>query len=732
MRIKAKSIVNSIISAAIISALLFSQGCFAVAAETAQGGSSSVFRSNAGNLTATDEELKELETFFRTFYYGADESIVPFNSKEITYNDVLNIFLTDNSGKSKLYDGYFNGAEAIDCEKIPDPMGKFGADEESEQTGFYYIYKKESIDWIITKILNASPSVVTDFNAEGYETDTCYYYDGSFYVAQRTSTDNSNLTVNVQSVSQSENGRYVADIESVSAEKSKAEASAKAVVALKEVSGNRRWTIYYAGGEDGVDEALKNAPLVITIDNNSFPNDATAFIKYAERTRYYTKSDNMEKLTANKPSNLRNAVYEYTAGGWDGAGYGIAAAMALSFAEKTDISLYQEGTGISFYKMQSPAQNNNFRSLINYYQLSQLCTFLSDYRNFDEIRDNAEVKTDVLKGLTEAVKNESPVIVVCSQKTNSKTVGHALVACGYDTKTDGSFEIMLADPDDRGKHIYLAVNADFSNCSFKGSNYGSGEIVSLGYLTAAEAQKLLETDVSQEAERLADKCIIILEQNAKLTVTNALGEKLICNENGFSGDMAYTVENYIIGGNGHESDIMLSVENSESFTVDNEGKTLDITFSGGNGIFCGVDGTNIESVNIIPNEFTVKGKDMAYSISALSTEEDVELINLRGSESREITAASKNGVTVTSERKQNLRLALVSSKGDIKECDYQPPSFEYNITATLVEERAELEKSNNLIVLLFFGIFGVLVVTAAAVTFVIVKKKRKRDAKTTE
>lgn len=732
MKIKARSIVISIFAAALTVALLFSQGCFAVAAETVQGGSPSVIRSNAGNLTATEEELKELETFFRTLYYGADESVISFNSKKITYNDVLNSFLTDNSGKSKLYGAYFNGSEAIDCEKTPDPIGKFGADEETEQTGFYYIYKKENIDWIITKILNTSPSVVNSFNAQGYETDTCYYYDGSFYIAERSVTGKSSLTVNVSGVSQSENGRYVADIESVSVGNSKAAVSAKAVVALKEISGKRRWTIYYAGNEEGVDEALKNAPLVITVDNNSFPNDATSFIKYVERTRNYTNSINLRKLTANKPDALRNAVYEYTAGGWDGAGYGIAAAMALSFAGKTDISLYQEGTGISFYKMQSPAQNNNFRSLINYYQLSQLCTFLSDYRNFDETQDDDEVKKDVLKGLTDAVKNESLVIVVCSQKTNGKTVGHALVACGYDKETDGSFEIMLADPDDRAKHIYLTVSADFSNCSFKGSNYGNGEIVSLGYLTADEAQKLLETEGSKKADNLADKCIIILEQNARLTVTNSLGEKLIYNENGFSGDMAYTVENYIIGGNGHESDIMLSVENSEGFTVDNEGKTLDITVSGGNGIFCGVDGTNIESVNIIPNEFTVKGKDMAYSISALSTEEDVELINLRGSESREITVASKNGVTVTSERKQNLRLALVSSNGDIKECDYQPPNFEYNITATLVEEHAELEKTNNLRVLLFFGIFGVLVITAAAVTVVIVKKKRKRDKKTTE
>ena len=108
---------------------------------------------------------------------------------------------------------------------------------------------------------------------------------------------------------------------------------------------------------------------------------------------------------------------------------------------------------------------------------------------------------------------------------------------------------------------------------------------------------------------------------------------------------------------------------------------------------------------------------MAYSVSALSSEEDVNLINLRGGESKALTVMSKDGVSVN---------------GEIKECDYQPQSFEYSITQGLIEEHVELEKTNHIRVLLFFGMFGVLVVSAAAVTVVIVRKKRKKNRKEKE
>ena len=93
---------------------------------------------------------------------------------------------------------------------------------------------------------------------------------------------------------------------------------------------------------------------------------------------------------------------------------------------------------------------------------------------------------------------------------------------------------------------------------------------------------------------------------------------------------------------------------------------------------------------------------------------------------------SKDGVSVISKRKQNLRIALISASGEIKECDYQPQSFEYSITQGLIEEHVELEKTNHIRVLLFFGMFGVLVVSAEAVTVVIVRKKRKKNRKEKE
>ncbi|MGN0539113.1 MAG: hypothetical protein ACI4KI_04585 [Candidatus Fimenecus sp.] len=733
MKVKDRSILISIIAVMLAAVLMFSQALIGSAADAVQSGdtATSVIRSNAACLTATEEELKELDSFLGTVFYGADETLFEINSKELTYEVFLNKILTDMSGKSVLYGEYFNGSEAIEYEKTPDPMKRFAADKKTKQTGFYYKYTKENLDWILTKIFNVSPSVTVGFNPEGYDNSRCYYYDGCFYISGRTGAKTGDFAISVKSWQQYENGRYIADVESVPVNGKGYASSLKTVLALKEISGVRRWTIYYAGEASGVEEALKNEPLTISVDNNSFLNNGAAFITYAERTRYYTNGEEIKKLTENKPENLKNALYEYIAGGWDGSGYGISMAMALSFAGKIDISQYQDGQGISFYKMQQPSQNNKFRALINYYQVSQLFRDFSDYVYFDDDLGKSE-KTAVLKSLIETVKSDSPVIIGCRWKSNGKAYGHTLVGCGYSGNQDGSYNITLVDPDTTNKHIYLSVSKDFTECSFNGSSYDNGKIVSLGYITADRAQTLLETDISQKAEKLADKCIFIIEQNAVLTITNDSGQKLIHNENGFSGDMNYTVENYILTGNNHQSDMLISVDNSESFTVENEGTYLDITVSGSNGIFCGVDGMNIETVNIIPGEFTIKGKDMAYSVSALSSEEDVNLINLRGGESKALTVMSKDGVSVISKRKQNLRIALISANGEIKECDYQPQDFEYSITQELIEEHVEMEKTNHIRVLLFFGMFGVLVVSAAAVTVVTVRKKRKKNKKENE
>lgn len=734
MKEKDRKIFNSIIAVVLTSVLMFSQALIGSAADAVQSGDTvtSVIRSNAACLTATEEELKELDSFLGKVFYGADGNLFRIDSKKLTYEEFLSKILTDMSGKSVLYGEYFNSSEAIEYEKTPDPMKRFAADKNTNQTGFYYKYTKENIDWILTKIFNVSPSVTVGFNPEGYDNSGCYYYDGCFYVTGRAGVETGDFAISVKSWKQYENGRYIVDIENVPVNGTRFSSSLKAVLALKEISGVRRWTIYYAGGESGVEEALKNEPLSIFVDNNSFLNNAASFITYAERTRYYTNGEEIKKLTENKPENLKNALYEYIAGGWDGSNYGISMAMALSFAGKIDISQYQEGQGeISFYKMQQPSQNKNFRSLVNYYQVSQLFTDFSDYVYFDESLGKGE-KTAVLKSLIETVKSDSPVIIAYRWKNDDKTYGHTVVGCGYVRNQDGSYDITLVDTDSTNKHIYLSVSKDFTECSLKGSGFDNGKIVSLEYITADRAQTLFETGFSQKAEKLADKCIFIIEQNAVLTITNDSGQKLIHNENGFSGDMNYTVENYILTGNNHQSDMLISVDNSESFTVENEGTYLDITVSGSNGIFCGVDGMNIETVNIIPGEFTVKGKDMAYSVSALSSEEDVNLINLRGGESKALTVMSKDGVSVISKRKQNLRIALISASGEIKECDYQPQSFEYSITQGLIEKHVELEKTNHIRVLLFFGMFGVLVVSAAAVTVVIVRKKRKKNRKEKE
>lgn len=727
-----KNIIFKKLPAVLLAASLALSGALSAAAADSMalngdGGLSQSYVSKVSCLTATAEEEKELAEFLSdaVFVFSSgkktaqetEETGVIFDFSTSSYEDCLETMLFAFDGTSRLYDAYFTDRRALSAEEVSLPYEYSTAEGETSDVT-YYAYSKENTDWIIRSVLNLDPSAVSSYKPEKLNSVRLYYSEDE-YIAEKLTKELPGAEAEITSVNQRENGKYEV---AFTLQKNGKTLALKAVAALKELSGVRRWTLYYLGDGSLMTAALRADPMLISVDNNSFPNASSSFISLAERNRYYMTAQDIEKLTASKSVQLRNAVYEYIIGGWDGSAYGISSAMALYFESKITKEQYSGDLTKDFYKLSSPVKDSALRSFINYCQAAQLILNKDDVSRYDEkLGSGAQEKAQVLKGAVASAQKEEAFILTCQWETASGISAQAFVCCGYSAGEDGAHRLVLIDPDNRYSKVYLEISSDYGECAFEGAYEGSSVfMVGCQSLNAAAYS-------GAAAENYEGRSLVILERNSEIRLTNAGGEELLLGGGEFSGNMEYRVEGYVFNGASNSAEMLVSVPESDSFIAETEKDTLDLTISGGNGIFCGVDGTNIQKVTVKKGEITVEGSNMAYSVSALSGQEEVGVVNIRGGETKRLFLAVGESVTVTSERRQNVKIALVLKDGTIKECDYLPGQFEYTVTTDLVDECMAAEKTNHIKVLVFFGCFACVIAMSAVVTVIIVSDRRKKQ-----
>ncbi len=483
---------------------------------------------------------------------------------------------------------------------------------------------------------------------------------------------------------------------------------------------------------ENVDE--ESSLLRMGIDNNSFPNSAEAFVTSAERLRYYTDSGYLNTLLKDKPENLSLAIQEYCITGWGGSGYSMAASMVLASTGRLDITQFETGKQC-FYKLYWPASNLNFRVLVNFYQLLQ---FSGD--NVVHIYDKSlghsrkDLKNILKDIVTLAQDKEKPFIITFAWDNKTTRHSNAVVAVDYEKQEDGSHIITLINPEDRTKYQYLTVDKSFSSWTVDDEKVALAEGYSIGYQTVDEIGLPAYVEKRATYEDYDGKTVVILEQNAEVKITNDKNEELEYANGKFSGTMDYDFIRYLYNGVNFVGDFVILIDESEEYVVENMKSELDITIAGNNGVFCGVDGTNVQKITAEIGKFTVDGEDMAYSISALSNEENVEMINIRGGESRTITFETDETLLVKSERKRNIKVGMMSADGEFYECDYTPDGKNYSLTSKLIQNRIDYEQDNSKRVIYFFiGFAAVMAASVVSIIILIVKKKKvKKDSKNEE
>ena len=165
---------------------------------------------------------------------------------------------------------------------------------------------------------------------------------------------------------------------------------------------------------------------------------------YFKHDNYYITDSMLSVLR----SNMTNTEYQDALSSlrdeWGGSCYGMASLAVLAKAGLVPYSNYTYGAN-SLYSMQTPAQNNNIESLINYYYALQMKSSAQQAFLHGMLLSNKEVITGIIDQL-----KTSPELLVCYQKDNWG--GHAVTAFGVTygswTKHGASYQgrIEILDP----------------------------------------------------------------------------------------------------------------------------------------------------------------------------------------------------------------------------------------------------------------------------------------------
>lgn len=669
-------------------------------------------------FVATEGEINQLEELLLDFVCSAGESDFTFKSEETQYKDGISKVVISPSGSSPLYNRFFprNEIVAFETLSVPDSFK-----DEIFEDSFWYKYPKKNIDWVLRNILNVPYLKFLWFSPDDMVGKNFFYDDEYYYVLKDTEKRSKDSSVQILQTEKLENNKYVVKLSFYF----KGIAYVKyAVTGLKELDGKRLWSVFYFGDEAGVENACRNENMEMYVDNNSFSNTTTEFISIDERTRYYLNVDSHKALLNNKSENMGNLLSEQMIGGWKGADYGISASIGLYYNGTLDKTRFKSSDTRLYADLSSPVNDLDLRDVINYCQLSQFTVGKSQVLMFDRLQNDGEdtIKR-VLQKTYEKAKENKPFLINCQWKNDMGFVANTFV--GFEAEeTLAGYKITAIDPDNPYKHIYIIIEKDFSDCRFAQSYYDDCKILSLS-MQGLDGNSL---NFPNNSEAFAQsRTLISLLRSNNVTIRNEKGLELKCENGEFSGDMPFTVENIISNGCNYLSQVLISVPNSENFTVETNDELLDITISGSNGVFCGVEGTNIKKLTVDSQNITAEGSNMTYSISSLSKEEGIHMVNLRGGETKVISFKLDDTVTVKSERKQTVRIALLGDNGVLEECDYFPQDSEYMVTQQLVTEKIEDAKDNHIKVLIFFICFAAVMGVVVILIIYLIMKKRVEE-----
>ena len=388
------------------------------------------------------------------------------------------------------------------------------------------------------------------------------------------------------------------------------------------------------------------------IDNNSFENTSSDFTGENEKSKYYVTAVELNKLTAGESEDTKTLITSQALSRFDGACYGISATMALAFTGRI------ENPKSNYYSI-NLNEDIAFKKLINYYHLTQYC--INKAPESTKAVSEGKISEDSLKQIVEYAKSGTPFIITF----RTEKLAHTVVACGYEHDKDGTHRVRILDCNQKDEFMYLLVSKRYNSWQFDNSAYESDTVSELSFSTLNVFSPF---DLKEENEAVYSTVssstvidTVCTNMSSSFTLTNDEGKTLTFDKGEITGDIDFSDFKYIANeGAGLNTKVVFTIEDSNSYTVQNNNEEIDLTVVGDNGLFFTVQGKNIEKIFAEEGKNTIEGEDMEYRLSALSTEENVDMVNVCGEASEEITIETKDGATVTDSANGKIHVSIVS------------------------------------------------------------------------
>lgn len=397
------------------------------------------------------------------------------------------------------------------------------------------------------------------------------------------------------------------------------------------------------------------------VDNNSFSNSESDFVGENEKSKYYITAIELNNLTEGESEDTENLILSQALSRFDGACYGISATMALASTGRVDIPK-------SNYYSINLNEDTFFKKRINYYQLAQYCE--NKAPAVTKVVENGKVYEDSLRQIVEYAKNGDSFLI----SFRIKTLTYTVVVCGYEYDGSGTHRVRILDCDKKDDYMFLTVSAGYNSWKFENSSYKSEDVTDL-YFSTLEAFSPLSFDDEDKTVYSAVSSSMVIDtvctnMSSSFTLTNSKGETLTFNKGEITGDITADILKYIANSNDEFSTkVVFTIDDSDEYTVTNNGEEIDLTVVGDNGLFFTVQGKNIKKIFSEEGKITIEGENMEYSVNALSTDDSVDMVNVTGADPDKISFRTKNGLTVSDSANGKIHVSIISS-GQMYENDF--------------------------------------------------------------
>ncbi len=312
--------------------------------------------------------------------------------------------------------------------------------------------------------------------------------------------------------------------------------------------------------------------------------------------------------------------------------FGISMVTALNKMDLLNITDFDKNAS-NLYNMKKPIESTQaygVRDLINYYHLLQYTdefyvnsfdvTKADIFKNADEFK--ATLQMIVENGLNANETNKVLVLTYGWRENIVSSKLHCVVICSARKNTDGSYELLIKDPNYLDMKT-MQVSSDFSSLTYSEGNR-TVDVSLLKVIDVTSLQKdwlIGATGKSAGVDAAAadmptDHDTLRVVAYGDFSITNDRGETLNYNGGYITGTMEILDEDFVDSGDDNYVEFVYKVNKSDSYTFSSKDTRSGCTVDGG-GSYISITADNADSIVMDKNAgISVSGNNLDYTAFA--------------------------------------------------------------------------------------------------------------------